>query len=267
MLLLLRRSLATLSLAVGLLAPVHAEENQTLVLATDFWPPFRIDNGEQAMTGIDVDLAALLEKRLKLRIKIVRVPWIRALAMMREGKADLMSGLARTPERAKFILYAEPAYAEIRPAFYGLRDSELRINSYADLNGPSIGFTRGSAYFEPFDSDTELKKQSATDESQLLRMLVGRRFDLIVGSDIQVDYELKLRAIDDIVFKHPYRPERTTPLYIGISRQSPFSKRKHELDRAIADLFADGSLQTLLARYGVSPPAGISAPFSPTKAQ
>ena len=48
------------------------------------------------------------------------MPWVRALGMMRDGTADLMSGLARTQERETFILYQAPAYAEIRPAFYQL---------------------------------------------------------------------------------------------------------------------------------------------------
>ena len=47
-------------------------------------------------------------------------------------------------------------------------------------------------------------------------MLLGRRFDVIVGSDLQVDYELRLRGFASEVVKAAYRPAKTTPLYFGI---------------------------------------------------
>ena len=224
-------------------------------LVTDYWPPFRIQAHNEAMTGIDIDLIAAIEARLGIKVTVQRVPWVRGLAMMREGKADLMIGLARTAERETFIHYTEPAYAQIRPVFYKLASSPKQITQYEDLAGHRIGFTRGSAYFEPFDSDTTLDKQSATDESQLLKMLVGKRFDFIIGSDVQADYEIGMRGYGKTVVKTDYRPTKTVPLYLGISRKSSFLPRADELGRAIAALRANGTLAAILDRYSSAPPS------------
>ncbi len=228
-------------------------------LVTDYWPPFRIAGQHETMTGIDIDLVARIEARLGIKIQIQRVPWVRALVMMREGKADFMSGLARTAEREAFIHYAEPAYTQIRPVFYKLASSPKEVSRYEDLAGHRIGFTRGSAYFEPFDSDATLDKQSATDETQLLKMLAGQRFDFIIGSDLQADYEISIRGYRNRIVKTDYRPEKSVPLYIGISRKSPFLPRAEELNRAITELLANGTVTDLLGRYGVPP----SAPTGP----
>ena len=235
-------------------------------LVTDYWPPFRIAGQHETMTGIDIDLVARIEARLGIKIQIQRVPWIRALAMMREGKADFMSGLARTAERETFIHYAEPPYTQIRPVFYKLASSPKEIIRYEDLAGHRIGFTRGSAYFEPFDSDTTLDKHSATDETQLLKMLVGQRFDFIIGSDLQADYEIGIRGYKNRIVKADYRPEKSVPLYIGVSRKSAFLPRVEELNRAITELLANGTVTDLLGRYGVAPPAS-TVPKAKTESQ
>ena len=209
---------------------------------------------------------ARIEARLGIKIQIQRVPWVRALAMMRDGKADFMSGLARTAEREAFIHYAEPPYAQIRPVFYKLASSPKEIIRYEDLAGHRIGFTRGSAYFEPFDSDTTLDKHSATDETQLLKMLVGQRFDFIIGSDLQADYEIGIRGYKNRIIKADYRPEKSVPLYIGVSRKSAFLPRVEELNRAITELLANGTVTDLLGRYGVAPPAS-TVPKAKTESQ
>ena len=247
-----RAALAALALGFWSIQGTAGEQTREYVLVTDFWPPFRIEGEHGAIQGIDIDLAARLEARLGIKIHIQRVPWVRALSMMREGKADLMSGLAHSPEREIYILYPSPAYAQIRPVFYQLAASPKPIQRYEDLTGLRIGYTRGSVYFDPFDSDGRLTKQSATDETQLLRMLLGRRFDTIVGSDLQVDYELRQRGFVGEVVKAGYRPEKTTPLYFGISRKSPLAARATEFGQALAGLQADGTIAAILARYGLS---------------
>lgn len=249
-------ALLALTLGGGAALAASGERPREYLLVTDFWPPFRIEGENGAMQGIDIELIAKLETRLKIKIRVQRVPWVRALGMMRDGTADLMSGLARTQERETFILYQAPAYAEIRPAFYQLATNAQPIKRYEDLASTRIGFTRGSVYFEPFDSDNALNKLSATDETQLLRMLLGRRFDVIVGSDLQVDYELRQRGFASEVVKAAYRPAKTTPLYFGISRKSPLAAEASELGRALAELQADGTIAAILARYSLGGKAG-----------
>lgn len=249
------RHLACLLALTGALwaLPGHTAPHE-VVLVTDLWPPFRIESDKDTMKGIDIDLIAQIEKRLDIKIKIVRVPWVRALKMMQDGQADLMSGLARTPERNKFIYYVEPPYTAIRPAFYKHVTTPRQITQYADLASVSIGFTRGSAYFEPFDRDSALQKQAATDESQLLKMLLGRRFDFIIGSDVQVDYEIKLRGYAGEIVKATYQPDKTTPLYFGISRQSGLLMRQAEFAKTVSDLVSEGMVEKILSTYGIGTP-------------
>lgn len=246
----MRMALLLICFLWSTLAPANAVPGRDeFVLVTDLWPPFRIEEAGGSLAGIDIDLARLVETRLGVSIRIVRVPWVRALQMMRAGEADLMAGLARTPEREHYIHYCEPSYASIRPAFYKLASNPAVLANYDDLGRYVLGITRGSAYYEPFDSDTRLNKQEAPDEGQLFRMLLGRRFDFLVGSDVQVDYEIVMRGLQKDVVKSGYQPNKTTALYFGVSRRSRFLMRVPELERVLEGMLADGSVATLVDRY------------------
>lgn len=153
-----------------------------------------------------------------------RVPWVRALGMMRDGTADLMSSLARTKNAKTFILYQAPAYADPPGLLPSSPPTRSRSSVTRIWPGTRIGFTRGSVYFEPFDGDNALNKLSATGEA-FLRMLLGRRFD-IVGSDLQVELQLRLRGFANEVVKAFLRPAKTTRSISAFSwRKSPWPRR------------------------------------------
>lgn len=232
-----------------LLTPSAVFAMDTLVVATDYWPPFRI-KGEEGLTGIDVDIMHQIGKRMGVRVEFHVEPWARCLLDMESGQVDLMTGLAKIPERQRYIAYASPSYYECAPAFYERTSRQgPPIRSYDDLKDVTIGFTRGSAYFEPFDSDTTLFKVSGTNENQLLKMLADNRLDVIIGTDCQVEYDLAQLDLMQSIRKTPYQPDKSVTLYIGISRQSPLLKRLGEVERIIEEMIRDGSIRTIAQKY------------------
>ena len=100
-----------------------AETGRTLRMATEEWPPFRINDpqSESGFRGIDIDVVAALQERLGVKIRIERHPWARALEMMRSGQVDLLSGVARTAEREIFMHYVGTSYWAVRPRFYAAK--------------------------------------------------------------------------------------------------------------------------------------------------
>lgn len=48
-----------------------------------------------------------------------------------------------------------------------------------------------SAYFEPFDSDPALTKIGVKNEEQLLQMQLRGRIEVLIGTDCQVDFQLR----------------------------------------------------------------------------
>lgn len=231
----------TLLLSGGALAA--PAQPTVLSVATLVWPPFRMSSPSGGLTGLDVDLLHEIGRRSGLQFDIQVMPWARGLERMRQGRVDLMTGLARTPEREVFVDYLTPAYHACAPRFYGPPVLQGRVRGYADLSRLRIGYVLESAYFEPFDSDTQLNKLGVNGESQLLEMLQRGRIDLLVGTDCQVDYDRRAPALAQRLYKMSYEPPSRTALYIGFSRQSPQHEARGKIEAALRQILADGWLQ------------------------
>ncbi|SDH62015.1 substrate-binding periplasmic protein [Pseudomonas panipatensis] len=227
----------------------EAEERPPLRVMTDYWPPFRIEGQDGRIGGLDMDLLAELERRTGLRFEVQRAPWARGLAALQSGAADMMTGLARTPARAHYIDYLPQPYYACAPRLYGSQEVAPSIAHYDDLRGRTIGYVLESAYFEPFDSDTRLKKFGVSNEAQLLQMLSLGRLQLVIGTDCQVDYERRDPRLAERVVRTRFQPESRTDLYIGFSRQRPLVAERQLIEEALRQLLAEGWVQRAAGRY------------------
>lgn len=237
------------ALLILLGVPVHAEEAPPLLVMTDVWPPFRMQAAYGALQGLDIDLLNQLSARTGLRFEVQRAPWARGLAALQSGKADLMTGLAKTPEREAYIHYLAKPYYACAPRFYAAPAQAKALHSYTQLAGLTIGYVLESAYFEPFDSDAQLRKTAVNTESQLLEMLSRGRLQAVIGTDCQVDYELRDARWKGLIAKAEFRPEAHTDLYIGFSRQRGLQAQYQLVSRALAQLQAEGWITQAAQRY------------------
>ena len=237
---------------LGLFIAVALEAQATkLVMVTEVWPPYRMDEPttSSGFTGIDVDLIVALESRIGIPIEIKRVPWARALDMMRNGQADLISGLAWTAERAEFLAYVPTSYSSVRPMFYAPRGKGATVGSYADLYGKPIGMSTNSSYFLQFDSDSKLNKVMLSTEVQILQMLAIGRLGLIIGTDPNLGWDASRLGLKGSVEPTAWQPEIKTDLYLALSKKSPFASLAGRLNEAVMAMLADGTIDRILAKY------------------
>ncbi|MBC9249306.1 ABC transporter substrate-binding protein [Pseudomonas alcaligenes] len=239
-----------MALWLGLPCAGWAEQVAPLRVEVDnYWPPFRMSDDSGRLQGLDIDLLDELSRRTGLQFEIQVVPWARALADMRSGHTQMMTGLARTSEREAFIDYLQPSYYACSPRFYGPPPQAAAITEYAQLRGPRIGYVLDSAYFQPFDADASLTKVGVKNEQQLLQMQLRGRVELLVGTDCQLDYQLRDPELARSLVKLAYRPQSTTHLYIGFSRESPRPREQALIGTALRQMLEEGWLEQTAARY------------------
>lgn len=222
---------------------------ESYVVATDYWPPFRVKNGDE-MIGIDIDLMRTVGERMGVEFVFRVMPWARCLLSMEKGDVDMMSGLAWTRERARHIRYSSLPYYTCAPAFYERKSRKgPPIRNYEDLMHVEVAYTRDSAYFEPFDSDLRLDKVAVTSEAQLVRMVEEGRLDVFIGTDCQVDYDLVQRGLERKIVKTSFQPQDRIELYLGVSRRSPLRHRLDELNAVLEELVENGTVRRIADRY------------------
>jgi polar amino acid transport system substrate-binding protein len=242
-------------LVLGLLLAVTTVAAQTqpasLVMVTEVWPPFRMNDPQSpsGFSGIDIDLTLELSARIGIPIEIARVPWARALDMMRTGTADLITGVAWTEERARFMSYATTSYASVRPMFLATRGRGAAVQAYGDLQGKSIGLSTNSAYFPRFNDDNALNKIGLSTEVQILQMLAVGRIDLAIGTDPNLSYDLARLGLKDKVEPTAWQPDYQTALFVAASARSSAASLVGQIDQAIQSMLADGTMDRILKSY------------------
>lgn len=76
--------------------PLQAAQPPALLVMTDIWLPFRMQEGDGALSGLDIDLLDQLSQRTVLRFEVQRAPWARGLAAFQpEARTDLYIGFSR----------------------------------------------------------------------------------------------------------------------------------------------------------------------------
>lgn len=243
-------SLSTFLLFVALVVPGIAREAR-FVMVTEQWPPFRINDSKSpsGFTGVDIDLTHRLAEALGIAIEIQRCPWARALEQMSTGQADMITGVALTPQREAFMHYVPVSYGTVQPVFFTQKGRAGRVRSYEDLIGPSVGYSLNSAYFEPFNSDSRINKIGISTEIQLLHMLALKRIDITIGTDPNIFYDIARLGYRNVLEPTVWQPSVKTELYIALSRKSPIMAFSRQIEETLKRLLTDGTVDRILQDY------------------
>ncbi|MEN0105670.1 MAG: transporter substrate-binding domain-containing protein [Pseudomonas sp.] len=231
---------------------VVADEREPLRVMTDLWPPFRMLDSHGNLVGLDIDVLNEIGRRSGLRFDIKRAPWARGLADLQQGRADLMIGLAKTPDREQYIQYLPQPYYACAPRFYTASGDAEQLQGYSDLKDKVIGFVHESAYFQPFDSDSTLLKRGVNNEQQLLQMLLRGRLGAVIGTDCQVDFELLQPQYAAAIAKARYQPDAHTELFVGFSRVRALQHEETLMTTALQQMLDEGWIARQAKQYSGS---------------
>ena len=141
----------TLSSAFADLSDI-LKKGEVKIAVPEAFPPFGAVGKSGEHEGYDVDVAKLIAKDLGVKLKIVPVVSKQRIPFLETDKVDLViSTMGANPKRAKSINFSS-AYA---PFYSGVfAPSSIKINSYADLDGLTVGVTGGTL------EDLELTKRA-----------------------------------------------------------------------------------------------------------
>jgi polar amino acid transport system substrate-binding protein len=146
-------------------------------------PPYGMTDDKMQPTGSDVETGRLLAKDLGVEFELVPTTGASRIPSLQSGKADVViSTLSVTPERAKVIDFS-PAYAPLRTVLAGVKS--ISVKSLADLDGKSVGTTRGTTH------DTYLSQNAKSskivryeDDATTAQAFVSGQVDLFTTAEL-----------------------------------------------------------------------------------
>ncbi len=122
-------------------------KNSITYINDSYFPPISFVDNTGSYTGINEDYLRLLESRLNIKFKRVYAQtWKEALELIKNGKIDIIGGIAVTPERLKFLIFT-PGFTDA-PSVFITRKNYKNINNRSDLRYKKVAATESFAVIE-----------------------------------------------------------------------------------------------------------------------
>ena len=223
----------------------------TIVRGQNF-PPYHYLDDKGELKGFIVDIITGVSDTLELDIRFAQYPWSRCLHMVKTGEADAMMNLFKTPERATFMIFEESILAREVNMFFTLKSSPVLFSgNLNDLKGKRIGAIRNYSYGEDFDARSGgLNILRLETEDGLLRNLISRRCDIIIGNDIVLrTLAGQIIGGEDMIATGP----RVTndPLYIGFSKAKGHEQLARRFSHALKQFRLSSDYRAILKKYNI----------------
>lgn len=196
------------------------------------------------LTGFEFDLAGALAEKLGVKAQMVQNSWDGLVPALQRRNFDIiLNGLEITAEHQQQIAMSRPYYAYAQQIV--VRKETDGIRQLQDLKGNAVGVLAASVAQRLVEGmgGTDLRVYPGNVES--FRDLANRRIDAVVLDGPIALYYLK----GEPQLKTAGQP--FAPGYYGIGLRKEDTTLRAALNKAIAELLADGSLQRIYSKYGL----------------
>jgi len=206
---------------------------KSLIFAVQPHDALKIKN-EEHNNNIVIKLA----KKLNANIEIYECPWVRCVKAIESGDADLIDDLFFSNDRAQYTYFLKPSFETQSSGyrFYADNSKTKVIEKWSDLKGLRIGFLRGYKHFPKFDDSTELNKVDIIDLDVAIKLILKNRLDVFISPPSFDERSFEKIDIQNKVTRQPYSHIEPTPLFIGLSKKSPWIAYKEVIEKSLVEI-------------------------------
>ncbi|MFW6146412.1 MAG: serine/threonine-protein kinase [Planctomycetota bacterium] len=230
---------------------VPADAPLLTVAMTGTYPPFSSYDNRGDLTGFDVDVSREIARRLGRKLEIVPVAWDGILDGLLAGRYDAIIGsMAVTPERAKKVSFSRPYYSDGAQLFVH-RDDAGHVHGISDCPGRKVAVVLGETYrryLETHHSDVEVF--ALANEGEIFHWLERKRITGFVTDRLIGGWMIRRAGKPFVPAGGMLYAER-----MAIPVRKEDTALLEAINEALTSMIADGTMDTLHARYFGLPPS------------
>jgi len=189
-------------------------------------------------------------------VEIVFLPFARAIYLSKAGEIDGVVGAWYSKERAESLLYSTPMI-DNQVGFFKRAGEEIAYKDFSDLKRQGYRLGSVNGYMLPAGLlESGITIYYVSREDQLLKILRGKRVDLVVLDKGAAQYALKqprLSGVGNNVEWMDPTLERN-PQHLIISKKTAQADEKMDaFNRGYKFLIESGAVKKILSDHGLSP--------------
>jgi cytidine deaminase len=216
------------------------------------FPPFTFIQDGQAQ-GFDLDIlqAALAAQPVKLTLR--PGDWDDIQKALAAGRIQLTSGMARTPEREKTLLFCGPPLSALNVRLFTPTGSPVR--SLADLAGQTLATQRGGLYERLAEKAPGVRLALFDSEPEALAALAHGQAQAFLGGDLAAYYTIARKGYPGL--GSVGTPLKTTAVYfVAAPGQAELARL---VEAGLRRLKGEGSYDKIYRRWFVAELTGSEA--------
>ncbi|MBX9899727.1 MAG: transporter substrate-binding domain-containing protein [Burkholderiaceae bacterium] len=201
------------------------------------------------ISGVAHDFLAEVIKLTGDTIEYVRLPAVRALPNVSEGKIDLelFANPAWRTKHSEGSIYTI-AYLKSYDYYVFPKDKVFRVMTFTDLVGKHVDLIRGYGYDTALMNHIGIKRSESVNEIMMLKKLSQGIVDVgVINADIYA-YQTKQLGINNLVLGDLYSPPADVSMRFNAKHQEVVER----FNVAIARLIKDGTLSRIGKKYGLN---------------
>jgi len=216
------------------------------------YPPYESKDEAGNFVGFDMDLVREIGKRLGVEVEIQDMAFDTLIAAVQQGKVDaVIAAMQATPERDKQVDFSSPYHFQM-DGFVVAGDSPISMTKPEDAAGLTIGVQTGTVqeqwvldHLVPLGTtEDQIFRYERADQGGL-DVKNGRIEVLFINADPAAELAqkegLKLALVTS----------DTVDSGQAIAIMDGETELKAEIDRILAEMLADGTIQKLIDQYGI----------------
>ncbi len=237
-----------LTAAATLMLGANAIAADKLRIGTEgAYPPFNLIDASGQVVGFDLDVAHALCAKMEVECEVVTSDWDGIIPALNAGKFDfLAASMSVTEERKNAVDFTDHYYTN-KLQFVAPKSVDFKTDKDY-LDGKVIGAQRatiaGTWLEDNMDGVVDIKLYD-TQENAYLDLASGRVDGILADSFVQWEW-LKSDAGKDFEFKGE-------PVFdddkIAIAVRKGNDELREKLNKALAEIIADGTYEKLNAKY------------------
>jgi polar amino acid transport system substrate-binding protein len=228
------------------------------VVGTDAaYAPFESQNEKGEIVGLTIDIVNAAAKKAGIEVKFVNTPWEGIFNSLQQGDRDMLaSSITITDERRQTMDFTNPyfdAYQLIAVK------ANSKVAKFDDLKKLKVGVQTGTTGDEAVTkllgkTNTNIKRFESTPLA--LKELESGGVDAVVADNgVVVNYVAnnpgaKFKTVSDKAF---------VPEQYGFAVKKGNTELLEKLNKGLADIKADGTYDTIYAKYFGAAPASAPA--------
>jgi methyl-accepting chemotaxis protein len=228
---------------------LKVDEN-TLVVATEEYPPFDIDSSDNDK-GIDLDILNELYNKNGIKIKIFFAPFDTSLELAKKGLVDIVSTISYTKEREKYLDFSVPYRDESTYLLYKNKNSNIHFTGFDDMHGSKIGIISDYTYPEKFTGDSRIEKEECKKLDTLFSKLMKNQIDAVLLNQYIGNYYIAKNNLSENIKVSGFKviADEKYDARMGFSKAKSLNKYIDIFNKGISEFESKGEIRAIENKY------------------